>query len=150
MDSSIYLITLSIIGFGISFYIFYSKKYGKQLHCMIGQDCDAVVKSSYGKTFGIENTIPGMLYYALIFAYGIAMLSNRNLFKADIIYYFVVIASIGSVLFAAYLTAVQAFVLKKWCEYCIVSSISSLLILLILILNYHKKQRLTCMHLQRL
>ena len=130
----IYLIILSLIGFAVSFYIFYAKKYDKQLHCVIGQDCDAVVKSKYGKTFGIENTIPGMLYYALIFAYGIAVLSNRNLFKANIIYYFVVIVSIGSVLFAAYLTAVQAFVLKKWCEYCIVPSIASLLILLVLIL----------------
>ena len=130
----IYFMILSLIGFGVSFYIFYSKKYGKPLHCMIGQDCDAVVKSKYGKTFSIENTIPGMLYYALIFTYSIAMLSNQNLFKADIIYYFVVIVSIGSVLFAAYLTAIQTFVLKKWCEYCIVSSISSLLILLILIL----------------
>ena len=130
----IYLIILSLIGFAVSFYIYYSKKYDKPLHCVIGQDCDAVVKSKYGKTFGIENTIPGMLYHALIFAYGIAALSNRNLFKDNLIYYFVVIASIASVLFAVYLASVQAFVLKKWCEYCIVSSIASLLILLALIL----------------
>ncbi|MBI2658566.1 vitamin K epoxide reductase family protein [Candidatus Woesearchaeota archaeon] len=130
----IYLIILSLVGFAVSFYIFYTKKYGRQLHCVIGQDCDAVVKSKYGKTFGIENTIPGMLYYALVFAYGISVFSNRNLFKGNIIYYFVVIASIASVLFAVYLTSVQAFVLKKWCEYCIVSSIASLLILLVLIL----------------
>ncbi|MBS3114230.1 hypothetical protein J4448_03940 [Candidatus Woesearchaeota archaeon] len=43
------------------------------------------------------------------------------------------IASLGSVLFSIYLTAVQAFVLKKWCEYCIVSSIASVLILIVLI-----------------
>ena len=129
----IYLMILSSIGFGISFYIFYTKKYDKKMHCVIGQNCDAVVKSKYGKTFGIENTIPGMLYYALIFAYGIAVLSDRNLFKANIIYYFVVIASIASVLFAVYLTSVQAFVLKKWCEYCIISSIASVLILIVLI-----------------
>ena len=130
----LYLIALSIIGFLVSFYIFYSKKYGRQMHCLIGRDCDAVVKSRYGKTFGVENTIPGMAYYGLIFAYGILLLYDRNLFKGDIIYYFLVIAGIGSVLFSIYLTAVQAFVLKKWCEYCIVSSISSVLILIILIL----------------
>jgi len=130
----LYLIILSLVGFAVSFYIFYSKKYGKPLHCMIGRDCDDVVKSEYGKTFGIENTIPGMAYYLLVFAYGIAVLYDRNVFKESIIYYFLVSAGIGSVLFSAYLTAIQAFVLKKWCEYCIVSSISSLLILLILIL----------------
>ena len=130
----VYLMILPFVGFAVSFYIFYSKKYNRKMHCVIGQDCDAVVKSKYGKTFGMENTVPGMIYYVLIFIYGIAVLLNRNLFKANIIYYLVVIASIGSVLFAAYLTSVQAFVLKKWCEYCIVSSIASLLILLVLLL----------------
>ena len=128
-----YLIVLSLLGFAVSFYIFYTKMSNKKMHCIIGENCDAVVKSKYGKTFGIENTLPGMLYYVIIFAYGLAILLNRNVFKQDIIYYFVVIASIASVLFSIYLTAVQAFVLKKWCEYCIVSSIASVLILLILI-----------------
>ena len=130
----IHLIALSIVGFAVSFYIFHSKKYDKPMHCMIGQDCDAVVKSKYGKTFGVENTVPGMIYYLLIFAYAAGMLLNRNIFKGNIIYHFLVIASIGSVLFSIYLAAVQAFILKKWCEYCIVSSIASLLILIILIL----------------
>ena len=130
----IYLIILSLVGFAVSFYIYYSKKYGKPMHCVIGQDCDAVVKSKYGKTFGIENTLPGMLYYVLIFVYGISILINRNIFKVDIFYYPIVIASIGSVLFSLYLTAVQAFILKKWCEYCIVSTIASVLILIVLII----------------
>lgn len=128
----IYLIVLSLIGFAVSFYIYYSKKYDKPMYCPIGQDCDAVVKSKYGKIFGIENTLPGMLYYGLIFIYGIAILLNRNIFKENIVYYSIVIASTASVLFSVYLTAVQAFVLKKWCEYCIVSSIASLLILIVL------------------
>lgn len=127
----IYLIILSLIGFAVSFYIYYSKKYDKPMYCPIGKDCDSVVKSKYGKTFGVENTIPGMIYYVLIFAYG--FLLNRNIFKGHIIYYFVVSASVGSVLFSVYLTAVQAFVLKKWCEYCIVSTIASILILILLI-----------------
>ena len=73
----IYLVILSLIGFAVSFYIYYTKKYDKKLHCILGEDCDAVVKSKYGKTFGMENTLPGMLYYALIFAYGIYILLNQ-------------------------------------------------------------------------
>ena len=130
----IYLIILSIIGFGASFYIYYSKRHGKALYCPIGSDCDAVVKSKYGKTFGIENTIPGMLYYLLIFSYGISAVLNQNIFKYNMVYYFLVGASVCSALFAAYLTAVQAFVLKKWCDYCITSSIASILILIILLM----------------
>ena len=130
----IFLISLSLIGFAVSFYIYHTKKYKKKMYCVIGENCDEVVRSRYGKTFGVENTLPGMVYYAIIFIYGIILFSNGNIFKGSTIYYFVVSASIASVSFAVYLTAVQAFVLKKWCEYCIVSSISSLLILLVLIL----------------
>jgi len=123
----IYLIILSLIGFAVSFYIYYSKKYNKPMYCPIGKDCDAVVKSRYGETFGIENTLPGMLFYILIFIYGILL--NRNVFISNAVYYFIVGISFVSVLFSLYLTFVQAFVLKKWCEYCIVSSIASILIL---------------------
>ena len=130
----IYLIILSLVGIVDSFYLYYTKTRNKKIVCIIGQDCDAVVKSSHGKTFGIENTLVGILYYAMIIFYGIALILNRNIFKETIVYYFIVIASIGSVLFSIYLTAVQAFILKKWCEYCIVSSIVSMLILLALLI----------------
>jgi len=129
----IYLIILSLVGIVISAYLYYAKTHNKKLVCLPGHDCDAVVKSKYGKTFGMENTIFGILYYVLILVYGIGLYLNRNLFKEDIVYYGIVGASVISVLFAIYLTAVQAFVLKKWCDYCIVSSIVSLLILLVLI-----------------
>lgn len=134
MNKPVYLTILSAVGFAVSFYIYYTKKYNKNLYCVIGEDCDAVVKSKYGKTFGIENTVPGMMYYGIIFFYGVALLYNRNIFKETIVYYSLVSASALSVLFSIYLTAVQAFVLKKWCEYCVVSSISSLLILIVLLI----------------
>ena len=129
----IYLIILSIIGFGASFYIFHNKIHNKKLFCIIGKDCDAVVNSKYGKTFGVENTLVGMIYYLGVCAYGIGILLNQNLFKGSIIYYLIVSASLASALFSVYLAGVQAFVLKKYCEYCIVSTIASILILIILV-----------------
>ena len=126
----IYLIILSIIGFAVSFYIFYTKKYNKPLYCPIGDNCDEVVRSKYGKTFGVDNTIPGMAFYILIFVYAIGGMLNRNIFKEPIIYYSIVGISLGAVLFSAYLAYIQKFVLKKWCYYCIISSVSSLLILI--------------------
>ena len=124
---------LSVIGFAVSYYIYYSKKYDKPLYCPIGEDCDEVVRSKYGKTFGVENTIPGMLYYAIIFVYSIAALANRNLFKGNLIYYFLVSASVASVLFSLYLAYIQKFILKKWCIYCIVSTAASIIIFAVLV-----------------
>ena len=127
----IILIILSIIGFSVSLYIFYSKKFNKPLFCPIGENCDEVVKSKYGKTFGMENTIPGMAYFLIIMAY--SQLLNRNIFKGGIIYYSIVGMSFASVLFSLYLIYVQRFVLKKWCYYCIISAISSVLIFIVII-----------------
>ena len=129
----IFLIALSLIGFAVSFYIYHTKKYNRKMYCIIGENCDEVVKSRYGKTLGMENTVTGMLYFTIIFIYGILLFSNGNIFKGNIIYYFVVSAGIASVLFSIYLTGVQAFVLRKWCEYCVVSSIASVLILIALL-----------------
>ena len=79
--NQLYLVILSLVGFVVSFYIYYTKTYNKKLHCIFGENCDAVVKSRYGKTFGIENTVPGMIYYALVFLYGLGIVLNRNVFK---------------------------------------------------------------------
>lgn len=128
-----YIIFLSSVGLAVSLYLYYSKTHDKKIYCLIGHDCDDVVKSNYGKIFGIENTILGILHYGLILVYGTAIFFNRNIFKENILYYSIVSASIASVLFSIYLTGVQAFVLKKWCDYCIISTIVSILILLVLL-----------------
>ena len=136
--TEIYLIVFSAIGFFVSAYILYSKKFDKPLFCPIGENCDDVVRSRYGKTFGVENTIPGMAFYALVFIYAIGSILNRNIFKEVIVYYSLVGISICSVLFSLYLVYIQKFVLKKWCIYCIVSTIASLFILIILLLFGYK------------
>lgn len=134
---------LSFIGLLVSWYLYYSKTHDKRIYCLMGHDCEEVVRSKYGKTFGIENTLIGMLYYLLIFVYGILLIGieqpvlaflNRNIFIGKLVYYLIVGAGIGSVGFSVYLTAVQAFVLKKWCDYCIISSIVSVLILVVLVI----------------
>ena len=130
----IYLIILSIIGFLVSAYILYSKKFNKPLYCPIGENCDEVIRSKYGQTFGVDNTIPGMGFYWLILVYALGLLSNRNLFKSDVIYYSVVGISFSSVLFSLYLSYIQKFVLRKWCYYCIVSTITSILIFGVLVI----------------
>ena len=129
----IILVIPGLIGFFISSYILYSKKTSTPLICPAKQGCNEVVNSKYGKMFGFENTYIGIVFYLVIIMYGASEFFNRNLFKQDIIYHSLVGASILSVLFSIYLTFVQAFVLKKWCYYCLASALMSILILIILV-----------------
>lgn len=130
----IYLIALAMVGLSISLYIYFSKSTNTPLVCPIGHGCEDVISSKYGKTFGVENTLLGIPYYLAVIAYGTGIILNRNIFKEAIVHYFLVGISACSVLFSAYLTGVQAFVLKKWCVYCLVSSTVALLIFLTLII----------------
>ena len=124
------LIILSTAGLILSIYINQKKNKKQKLVCVIGQDCDKVIRSKYGKTFGIENTLLGILYFLFILA---AALLN---WAASIILplYITFTASAGSAAFSAYLTGVQLFVLKEWCEYCLAASGISIAIFLLVLL----------------
>ena len=126
----IYLIPLSLLGVIVSYYIFHKKTKKQVLVCMVGENCDDVVRSKYGKTFGLENSIGGILYYGLVL---IATLAQQYAAVA-IPHTLRLIVSGGAVAFSLYLTYVQFGVLKKWCEYCIVSALVTLGIFLIVLL----------------
>ena len=129
-----YLIILGLIGFSISLYIFSRKTDEKKLVCNLGEDCNKVIYSEYGKMFGIENTIFGMLYHTFIILSGLLMFFLPGLFSLQWVYLGEVIISGGALLFSVYLTWVQFAVLKEWCEYCIASAIVALLIFLVILL----------------
>ncbi len=128
----ILLVTLlsAITGFCISAYIYFKKKpqSTKPMVCPIGGHCEDVVGSKYGKTFGIENTLLGMLYYLLIAVYMLTLLVNLNLPQADTVSLLIKLATTGSFLFSAYLISVMQFKLKMWCTWCIGSATCSTII----------------------
>ncbi len=130
----LHLVVLSLVGLLVSLYIYYSKKTGNPMVCLPGASCNEVVRSKYGSLFGIDNSIPGMIYYLFMLSYAIALFFNENLFKEAMFYYPIVGISGLSVLFSAYLTGVQAFMLRKWCYYCLVSTAASALIFATLVM----------------
>lgn len=128
-----WLIGLALIGIVISLYILRSKTQNKQMVCLPGQNCTAVVNSKYGKTFGIENTYLGLTYYGFIVAIGITEFFSPEFVALTLVSLTKIISSGMAVLFSAYLTYAQAFILKDWCHWCISSGIINLSIFLIII-----------------
>ena len=110
------------LGFSLAFNIFLKKKAKKPLICPLKGQCDAVVHSEYSKLFGIPLELLGMFYYLVILlSYG------SFIFFADItVHEFFVLgvtfATGIAFFFSIYLTAIQAFVLKKWCTWCLMSA----------------------------
>ncbi len=117
MAASFVLSGLSFIGLAISLYLLYGQKADKKLVCLIGHDCDEVVKSAYGKTFGFENTIIGVVYYGGMLIVSLFSLPLPSLLLA-------IPAALAGI-FSVYLIYVQAFVMRKWCDYCVLSAFLS-------------------------
>jgi uncharacterized membrane protein len=121
------VISCGIIGFCISIYIYFTKQ-RKQTHamvCPVGGHCDAVITSKYGKTFGIENTLLGMLYYGLIVLYFLLGWLGITLPQPEVLGLLVKLATVGGFLFSVYLISVMQFKLKQWCSWCVGSAICS-------------------------
>lgn len=115
------VIVLAFGGFSLAFYIYRNKKANKQISCPMDGRCDIVLHSDYSKFFGIPVEFLGVLYYAAValsYIFFIAFPNSINPFSI-----FAVLAlSFASVLFSAYLTFIQAFNIKQWCTWCLVSA----------------------------
>jgi uncharacterized membrane protein len=125
--ASLIIPLLSLAGLLVSAYLLYGQKAHKRLVCLIGHDCDEVVKSAYGRTFGFENTILGVLFYGGLLAISLLSIQVPPVPVLSV-------ALLASV-FSVYLIYVQAVVLRKWCDYCVLSALLNWGILAVLLLG---------------
>ena len=131
---NILVFLLAIAGLLVSWYISYKKEKNEHMVCIIGKKCEEVIYSKYNNLFGTPLENLGMLYYAVVavlvvvFLLGVTGLGPLSVFSV-----LITLAIIG-VLFSAYLTYIQFFVLRAACDYCLASALISLLILIVEIL----------------
>lgn len=133
------IFVLGLCGFMVARHIYKHKKANqKPLVCPVRFDCNFVVHSDYSKFFGVPVEIFGMIYYAVIslsYFFFIFMPNIPNALQVDLIS-FLIIMSLVAFLFSSYLIAIQIFVLKKGCSWCIVSAFICLSIFILTVFNY--------------
>ena len=123
---------LALLGLLVARYIFKHKRSpaGTPFICPLHLDCDAVVNSKYGKTFGVHNEIGGMLYYGYIFIlYFTSVISTAEI--PSYLFTIANLATLGAFLFSLYLVFIMWRVLRAWCSWCISSAILSTTIALL-------------------
>lgn len=134
-------IVLAIVGLYVSLFIYKEKnlteKNGKMI-CPLGGDCQKVVNSQFSKLFGISIEYFGMIYYFLILFGYITLLSFP--YEIEVLYFVLAFLSLGGFLFSLYLLFIQAFLIRNWCLWCLISAGSSTFIFLssasLMILRY--------------
>lgn len=115
---------IATIGLILSIYALYVERKSKDKNykalCDInkGMSCSKTFSSKYGKTFGISNSIYGILFYMLIII--LFFINQRN-----IIFYLAIFSVLGS----GYLAYLQYFKIKNFCLVCTLIYLVNLLLL---------------------
>jgi uncharacterized membrane protein len=121
---------LSAAGFAICARIFIKKRQPKPMVCMLGADCNKVVKSEFSTFLGVGLELYGAAYYGLSLAYYVATLVAPQLVSLEVTFVATGV-SLVAFLFSVYLTFVQAFYIRSWCSWCLTSAgITTLVFLL--------------------
>jgi uncharacterized membrane protein len=127
MNSNIFIIILSLLGLWVSFSIMEKKK---TKNC--GRFCNyEVISSKYSQTFGIENTILGSLYYGAMIAAHLIFWFWPTILPVNLLelaYTSVFGAALLAAVFSLYLVAIQFFVLKKLCPFCLMTAVINIIL----------------------
>lgn len=123
MDAILYtiLIFAAFGGFLLAFYIRHKKRTHETLICPLNSSCDAVIYSDYSKFLGIPVEILGLLYYGLI-AVSYALFLAVPALALPIAIFGALVLTAAAFMFSLYLTFIQAFAIKQWCTWCLISA----------------------------
>ena len=128
---------LALIGLLVSIYLMMHKLgYVGSLQCGVG-DCGAVQSSRYAVFVGVPVPLLGLAGYSGVLLLAIVGLQPRWAGARWIALAIFGMAAVGLV-FSAYLTYLEAAVIRAWCQWCVVSAV---LITLIFLLSLPGLQR---------
>lgn len=114
------LYVFGLIGVIDTLYLIYHKVRGTNVACPFfpAEWCYKVQHSPQSKTFGIPNSVAGFVIYVLILV--LAYLYSSS----SIAFWPIQVVVAFGFLFSLYFTYVQAFVLRAFCTWCVISTIN--------------------------
>lgn len=115
-------LALIVAGIGIATYLSYVKLFGLEPYCAGVGNCEAVQTSPYAQLFGIPVAVLGLgAYLALLVLWWVKRSDWNDLgYMARMAFFFV---SLIGVLFSAYLTYLEIFVIEAICPWCVASAV---------------------------
>lgn len=117
----------SLLGLFVSAFLLYEYNIAGSIICPIGGGCNIVRSSPYSSFLGISLPIWGIIFYLFMAILSIWRTQNLTNKKAANLQ---LLAALGGFGFGVYLTSLEAFVIKAYCFWCVLSFIISGVILL--------------------
>lgn len=122
-----WLIGLGILGILDAGYLTYKARKHEVPVCPLGQTCSFVLKSEYNNVLGVKNEVLGLLFYI-----GVVIAASAS--RAGILAlpdWLWLLGLGGGFAMALALTAVQVFVLKAYCSWCLASALINALLFVV-------------------
>lgn len=137
------MVVLAIAGLGVSAYLMWGYTVpGATLSCGGSTGCETVKDSVYAKLAGIPLPVLGLISYAallmLLLSQGQPAISKRGWSPYVALAIFGI--SLAGVLYSAYLTYVELFVIYAICRWCVASAIIMVAIFVLSIFNLRSNQ----------
>jgi len=104
--------------------------------CSILGGCEKVHNCCYNYTFGVQNSYYGIAIFLFLSVITTIQIKNPTKIKKNIIYGGI----IGGSLVALWFIYLQQFVIRAYCQYCLVTDISVLISLGIILFNWRDKK----------
>lgn len=125
-------LALGLLGFSDATYLTVKHYTGGTIPCTITHGCDTVTSSAYSAIAGVPVALFGALFYlsAILLAIAYWQTQQRGLLRIFLV--------LSSVAFLASLGFVylQAFVIHAWCQYCLLSALTSTLLCVVATLSW--------------
>lgn len=122
----------SLLGLLVSAFLLYEYSLNGPVVCPIGTGCDTVRTSPYSQFLGISIPVLGIAFYL---AMAILAVVHTHELPTKLIRKLQLLGAVSGVGFGAYLTYLEAFVIRAYCFWCVLSFIISLMILASIILG---------------
>jgi uncharacterized membrane protein len=126
---------LSLVGLADALYLTIEHVTGQTLRCTIISGCSEVLSSPYAVVAGIPLAGIGAAAYFTVFSLAILALFDYRI--AGTLLTPVVIAMFGVSLWLIYL---QAFVIREFCQYCLLSAAITVALSVVVLLSPRKKR----------
>ncbi len=131
------LFVVAIIGFVDASYLTV-EHYANKIPPCSTDGCETVLTSEYSKVFGVPVALGGAVYYLAIIALLMVYLDTKKEVFLRGALLFTTVGFISSL----YFLILQAFVIKAYCQYCLVSALTSTILFVTSLVIFKKYKNL--------
>lgn len=121
-------LVLCLAGIFNAGYLVWTHRQKKPLVCPLDHDCSTVTESKWSRIFFIRNDTIGLFFFLMMLLGSLAAFFLSEF--ANLLYWFLFLATGFALLFSLFLIFIQFYVLKDYCFYCCISAFITLLLFL--------------------